>query len=154
MEIEIINRINDKIREVENFLLELNKIKPETLEEYKLNVEKKSACERFCEKIIEGSVDLTYLIVKSEIKKDKKFKIPEDDVQAFDILQKKNIITQTLSKKLQDAKGMRNFLAHQYGKVNDEIVFTAISEDLEDDISELLKSISVYLNKTGKENGS
>ena len=49
----------------------------------------------------------------------------------------KTLPLQLLAKKLRDAKGMRNILAHQYGKVEDKIVFNATKE-IEADVNEFI----------------
>jgi len=51
------------------------------------------------------------------------------------------IISERLGEKLKDAKRMRNILAHEYGAVDDEVVFQAISEELSDDVTEFLIKI-------------
>ena len=68
--------------------------------------------------------------------KEKGLEIPEEDKGAFDILSKDKIISIELSKKLKDAKGMRNILAHEYGKVDDSVVFESITEELISDVKE------------------
>ena len=118
-------RIKDKINETNGFLEELNSIAPSNLEEYKSSIEKKAACERYVEKIVEAVTDLAFLIIK-----DKKLKIPEDDIDAFNILLENEIIDNDLSAKLKNAKGMKNIISHQYGKIDNEIVFEAITEEL------------------------
>jgi len=132
-------RINDKIVEIEEFLDFLSKRIPKTLEEYKKDLEKKAFCERYAEKIIEAVVDLAFLIAKYI-----NLEIPaqSSDYDIFDILAEKGIITKELANKLKEAKGMRNIIAHEYGKINDEIVYEAISEQLIEDIGEFIKSTS------------
>lgn len=122
-------RIQDKINEINQFLEELNIILPSSLEEYKSSLEKKAACERYVEKIVEAATDLAFLIIK-----DKKLRIPEDDTDAFNILSENNIIDNELAAKLKNAKGMKNIISHQYGKIDDEIVFEAIKEELGKDV--------------------
>jgi len=41
---------------------------------------------------------------------------------------KNKIISAELAQKLKDAKGMRNIISHQYGTINDEIIFEAITK--------------------------
>ncbi len=130
------SRINDKINEINKFLDEFKKIIPNNLKEYESNIEKKAACERYFEKIVEAATDLAFLIIK-----DKKFKIPEDDTDAFNILLKNNIIDIGLAEKLKKAKGMKNIISHQYGNVDDEIVFESITKELERDAKEFIKNI-------------
>ena len=126
-------RIEDKINEINEFLDELKEIAPSSLDEYKSNIEKKAACERYVEKIVEAVTDLAFLIIKN-----RKFRIPEDDIDAFNILLENKIIDDNLSTKLKNAKGMKNIIAHQYGKIDDEIVFDALTEQLEKDVREFV----------------
>ena len=36
---------------------------------------------------------------------------------------------------------MRNIIAHEYGKIDDKIVFEAITEELERDVKEFIKKV-------------
>lgn len=128
-------RIDEKVTELKNYLDELSKIKPSSFEQYQENFEKKAACERYAEKIPEAIVDLAILVIRYL-----NLPAPKDDKNTFEILAQNNIISQELSKSLQDAKGMRNIIAHEYGKVDDEIVFDAISSELEDDTNKFLEN--------------
>ena len=129
-------RIDEKVKEVEEFLKELKGIIPASLNEYKKNIEKKAACERYVEKIAEAVTDLAFLAIKL-----KKLKIPEDDADAFNILLDDGMIDEQLSKRLKNAKGMRNIIAHQYGKIDDEVVFEAVKEELSRDVKEFVKCL-------------
>jgi len=40
---------------------------------------------------------------------------------------------------------MRNIIVHEYGKVDDELVFEAISEKLEQDVKEFIKAIKLVI---------
>ncbi len=130
------SRINDKIQEIEKYLSELESILPPTFRNYHTNFEKRAECERYFEKIIEAAVDLAFLVIK-----EKGLKIPESDKGAFEILARGKIISDKLSTKLKAAKGMRNIIAHEYGKVDDEIVFRSITDELLQDIKELIEHI-------------
>ena len=129
-------RIYEKIKEVHIFLEELEEIIPSTFDEYYNDLKSKAACERYFEKIIEAVVDLSFMIIK-----DKGLRIPEDEKQSFDILEKSGLISKVLSDRLQKAKGMRNILVHEYGSIDDSIVFEAIHEKLRRDIEEFLESM-------------
>ncbi len=129
-------RIKDKIEEIESYLAELDEIAPKIFEEYISDLKTKAACERYSEKIIEAVVDLAFLVIK-----DKGFKLPEEDKEAFDILAEEKLISKALAEKLKDAKGMRNIIAHKYGKIDDKIVFEAITEELERDVKEFIGEI-------------
>ncbi len=129
-------RITDKINELNGFLEELNSIVPSNLEEYKSSIEKKAACERYVEKIVEAVTDLAFLVIKN-----KKLRIPEDDIDAFNILLEGKIINSDLATRLKNAKGMRNIISHQYGKIDDKIVFDAITEELDKDVKNFIERI-------------
>lgn len=129
-------RINDKISEIEQLLSQLEEIMPANLEEYIHNFEKKFACERCFEVIVEAVVDLAFLLIKLN-----KLKIPQEDTEAFFILAEKNIIKITLAEKFRRAKGMRNVIAHEYGRVDDELVFEALTTELVIDVRDFLEQI-------------
>lgn len=129
-------RIKDKIEQIKLFLDELELINPKDFKEYSNSIEKKAACERYVEKIVEAVTDLAFLTIKKE-----KFRLPESDTDAFNSLKEKNIISEELCSKLKQAKGMRNIIAHEYGTLDDEIIFEAITKELSKDIQEFLKLI-------------
>ena len=131
-------RVNDKIKEIEDYLSELVEIMPKSLQEYTDDLKTKAACERYFEKIIEAVIDLAFLIIK-----DKGFRVPEEDKEAFDILSKEKIIPEELAERLKEAKGMRNIIAHEYGKIDDEIVFHSITIELEKDVQSLISSLEL-----------
>jgi len=138
-ESSIKNRIDEKIEEITQFLEELYTLIPAEidLESYKKDLRTKAICERYVEKIIEAIEDLAFLIINI-----KKLNYPEIDKEVFDILSKNQIISENLSQKFRDFKGMRNIIAHQYGKIDDEIVYTSIYEkEIEDDINEFIHNI-------------
>jgi uncharacterized protein YutE (UPF0331/DUF86 family) len=134
-------RINDKVNEIEIYLEEFISILPKTFEEY-LGIKEKVACERYFEKIIEAVVDLAFLIIK-----EKDLEKPDDDNIAFDILYENNIISKKICENLKDAKGMRNLITHQYGFVDNKIIFHAITEEFESDVKDFIQEINTNLIK-------
>ena len=130
------NRIKDKIKQINGFLEDLRKAVPDSLEKYEQSVLEKPACERFFEKIAEAMTDLAFIVIKIN-----KMNIPDDDIDAFNILTNNGWITNELSVNLKDAKGMRNILCHEYGKIDDKLVYHAITEEIEYDINDFIKSI-------------
>ena len=131
--------IDDKIKEVEKYLSDLEKVVPENIEIYLKNLEKRLACERAFEKIIESVNDLAILAIK-----EKRFQMPSEDIKAFEVLSDKKIISKELADNLKEAKGMRNFLAHQYGNIDDEIVFEAVQKEVFNDVNEFISQIGKY----------
>ena len=132
------DRVKDKIDQIEEYLKELETIVPASLEEYKEDLKTKAACERYAQKIIESLVDLAYLVVKS-----KNLRAPEDEEAVFFLLAKESVISEELAKKLKEAKGMRNILVHEYGEVDDAIVFHSISEELVKDSNAFIEAVKI-----------
>lgn len=129
-------RIDDKIHEIEESLSELDSFVPHSFEDYEKDHKTKAACERYFEKIIESAVDLAFIIIKEN-----RFKTPEEDKGAFDVLAEEEIISIELSEKLKNAKGMRNIITHQYGVVDDELVFHSITYELKRDVKEFVEEV-------------
>jgi len=129
-------RIEDKIEEIELYLNELADIVPDSFQAYSSNFKDRAACERYFEKIILAVTDLAFLIIK-----EKNFKTPEEDKESFDILNKEKVISEDLANKLKEARGMRNIISHQYGNVDDEVVFESLTSELEKDVLQFLENI-------------
>ncbi len=133
-------RISDKINEINQYLQELTQILPSNFEAYNNSLRDKAACERYFEKIIEATVDLGFMVIKS-----KQFEVPDTDKGVFLILKDHGLISAKIQKKLNEAKGMRNILAHEYGKVNDKLIYQAVCKELIPDITLFLKEINEAL---------
>ena len=85
-------KISDKITQINTFLAELDSIAPTDFKEYSSNLEKKAACERYIEKIVEATTDLAFLIIKL-----KRLRMPQDDTDALNVLLENKIIPQELA---------------------------------------------------------
>jgi uncharacterized protein YutE (UPF0331/DUF86 family) len=136
MEERIISRIDDKIDEIEEALKDLGELAVNDLESYKKDKKTKIASQRYLEIIAEGIISLVFLVIRY-----KKLISPETEEHAFFILAKNKIISERLATKLKDLKDMRNKLAHQYEKVDDAIVYSAITEEIPKDTEEFLGTI-------------
>jgi uncharacterized protein YutE (UPF0331/DUF86 family) len=131
------DRFNEKLIELEDFLQELEDSLPEDFEQYKTDYKLRAIGERYFEKIIKAVIDLSFMIIKI-----KKFKQPEQEREVFDILVENKVISLVLSKKLQNAKGMRNIIAHEYGRIDNELVFHSLAEELIPDVKEFINSVN------------
>ena len=135
-------RTEKKIEEIESYINDLLSFKPETLEEYEANSMRRAACERCCEKIAEAVVDLAIFMIRYL-----EIDFTDEDNKAFGILFKNRIINEELYARLDDLKGMRDRIAHQYDKVDNSVVYHAISEEIERDTTEFLNSVNSFLEK-------
>lgn len=135
-ELSIEDRLDLKIKDLKEYLSFLINNFPDKLEDYEKDEAAKAICERYFEKIVEAMIDSGFFIVKL-----KKARIPLPDESVFDVLAESKIINDELAKRLNDAKSMRNFIAHQYGGIDDEKVFIAIKEELLKDTEEFIKCV-------------
>ncbi|MEK6893553.1 MAG: DUF86 domain-containing protein [Nanoarchaeota archaeon] len=135
-------RAEKKIVEIESYLNNLISFKPETLREYETNLQKKWACERACERISEGLVDLAIFLIRI-----KDINYNEEDEKAFSVLLKNKIIDEMLCEKLRNLKGMRDHIAHRYGEINDPMVFDAINNEIEEDANNFLNIAKTALEE-------
>lgn len=131
------NRRGDKVEEIEKYLKQLESSLPSSLEEYKSNFKIRAICERYFEKIVEAVFDLIFMIIK-----EKELRSPDSVKDSLRILSENKIISKELSEKLDDAKGMRNWIAHKYGEINDKLVFHAVTEELINDVKKFLEEIN------------
>lgn len=122
--------LQDKREQIKIYLKELHSIIPKNIHSYDLKT--KAACERYVEKIVEASVDYGRLLLKEY-----GISLPDEDYSVFSLLAEKKIISSNLADKLKRAKGMRNRLAHQYGDIDDEIIFDAL-QYMREDIAEFI----------------
>ena len=130
------NRKEDKIEEIEIFIQHLESVLPLDFESYKSDFRIKAICERYFEKIVEAVIDLAFIYIK-----EKELRMPENEEQTFDILKNTGIISEELCFNLKDAKSMRNFIIHRYGKINDNLVFHAVTEQLIPDVTKFLEAL-------------
>ena len=63
--------------------------------------------------------------------------------QSLVFCKKKEIIDKELAIKLKEAKGMRNILAHEYGEVDNSVVYSAVKDELHVDIEKFIISIKI-----------
>jgi uncharacterized protein YutE (UPF0331/DUF86 family) len=119
-------RLLAKIDVLEGYLKELVEILPASFEEYK-KVEKRRACERLLQISIECVIDICGLMVIGL-----RLGLPAEEDDLFDKLEQAGIITSSRKESLKEMKGFRNILVHEYGQVNDMIVYEILQNNLND----------------------
>lgn len=119
-------RILAKLDEIGQYLGELEKIVPESLEEYRASIEKRRAVERLLQILIEAVMDACALLVK-----DLKLGLPSAEEEFLEKLEGKVLKPATVEN-LKRMKGFRNLLVHGYAKIDDEKVFEILSDSLGD----------------------
>lgn len=135
-------RAEEKLHEIEALCGEFVGFAPSSLEAYLNDKVLKAACERYVERIVEGMTDLAFMVIRSG-----RFRVPEDDRDAFSVLAEEGVISDELCQRLRQAKGMRNILAHQYARVDDSIVFRAITTELLADTGRFVQAVRARIDK-------
>lgn len=125
--------VDEKKKEVEQYLCELEQVMTDDFKEYSEDLEKRLACERALEKIIESIADLAKLVIN-----EKGISVPLERKKTFFLLAEEGLISAKLAERLSNAYGMRSFLIHQYGVINDEIIFDAIQNKIFKDVRDFL----------------
>lgn len=119
-------RILAKLDELSGYLGELREIVPASIVEYRM-VEKKRACERLLQIAVECVIDVANLLVSGL-----RLGLPAEENDIFEKLEHNGVISADLVAVLKRMKGCRNILVHEYARVNDEIIFEAVSARLGD----------------------
>ena len=88
---------------------------------------KKRDCERLLQVSIEAVIDLCALLVSGL-----RLGLPGEEDDIFEKLCGRSGISRAMADTLKRMKGLRNLLVHEYGRVNDQIVFDAVGQRLGD----------------------
>jgi uncharacterized protein YutE (UPF0331/DUF86 family) len=119
-------RLLAQIDVLDRYLKELHEILPASIEEYK-KIEKRRACERLLQVSIECVIDICGLIVIGL-----RLGLPAEEDDLFEKLEQAGIITSSRKESLKQMKGFRNILVHEYGHVDDMIVYEILQNNLND----------------------
>lgn len=133
-------RVLAKLAEMDSYLDELEEMLPAE-EEYLQNLPVRRACEKTIELAIEAAIDVLAIIVAEE-----KLGFPAEEESLVEVLQKKGLLSEKLSKKIKQMKGFRNIIVHKYGEVDNEQAYEFLSVHLED-FNEFEREIKKYLQK-------
>jgi len=134
-----------KLEEIEENLELISNHLPTDLEEFlNLGLIKDGIYKR-----LEYSIELV-LDILAIINADLKLGIPDGETSVIDNIEKNKILDKEITEKIRKMKSFRNILVHRYGKINDELVFELLKEDLEDFFI-ICDSIVEFLRKKEKE---
>jgi len=115
-----------RIDELDGYLRELHEIMPASFEDYK-KIEKRRACERLLQISIECVIDICALIVSGL-----RLGLPSEEDDLFEKLEQAEIISSSTKGTLKKMKGFRNILVHEYGRIDDELVYEVLKNKLDD----------------------
>ncbi len=140
-------RILAKLDEIDGYLRELRAVVPATIGDYQ-HIEKRRACERLLQIAVEGVIDVCNLCVAGL-----RLGLPAEEDDLFEKLAHAGAISAPMKETLKRMKGCRNILVHEYGRVEDEIIFETVSTRL-GDFEEFKREILDALRSTPSAKGS
>jgi uncharacterized protein YutE (UPF0331/DUF86 family) len=135
-------RILGKVAELDSYLSELRQILPKSFDEYVRSIEKRRACERLLQIAVEAAIDICAMLVQGL-----RLGLPAEEDDVFEKLAQHGVLSQKMVETLRRMKGFRNILVHEYGRVDDRIVFdVAVNrlgdfEDFKREVIEVLKKL-------------
>ncbi len=131
--------IENKISAVKKYLKILERYKRYSKKEIEKNLDIKGAVERYLYLAIQSTIDLSEAVIAF-----KNFRKPATMGEAFYILNEEGIIESELTEKMVKMTGFRNVIAHDYEKIDYDIVYHVLHQKLKD-IELFLKKISGFL---------
>jgi uncharacterized protein YutE (UPF0331/DUF86 family) len=115
-----------KLDELDGYLDELRTITPRNLEEY-ARIETKRSCERLLQLAVEATIDACAMLVSGL-----RLGLPGEENDLFEKLVRRGVLSGGMTETLRRMKGMRNLLVHEYGRIDDELVFETVRDRLVD----------------------
>ncbi|MBI3824419.1 MAG: DUF86 domain-containing protein [Candidatus Rokubacteria bacterium] len=120
------DRVLAKLDELHGYLGELRSVVPGRYEDYQQTAARR-ACERLLHIAVEAVLDVCALLVTGL-----RLGLPGEEDDLFEKLRRGHAISEPLADTLRRMKGLRNLLVHEYGRVNDRMVFDVVSQRLGD----------------------
>lgn len=120
------DRVLANLDELDGYLRELRAVAPERFEDYQ-RTEKRRSCERLIQVSVEAVIDICALLVAGL-----RLGLPGEEDDLFERLCRHGAISGPMADTLRRMKGLRNLLVHEYGRINDEIVFETVRGRLGD----------------------
>ncbi len=111
-------RILCKLDELDGYLGELRQVVPGSYAKYRDSVEKRRATERLLPIAVESVLDVCGLFVSGL-----RLGLPAEEDDLFEKMETAGLISSTMGGTLRSMKGFRNLLVHEYGAVDDAVVY-------------------------------
>ncbi|MFH0805655.1 MAG: DUF86 domain-containing protein [Patescibacteria group bacterium] len=128
--------IENKISLVKKYIKILGDYKKYSKDEIQNDQTIKGAVERYLYLMSQATIDLAEAIISY-----KKFRKPISMSESFSILNEEKIISIELTNKMTKMVGFRNVVAHDYDKIDYDIVYDVLQSKLKD-IEELLEILA------------
>ncbi|MBU2545011.1 DUF86 domain-containing protein [Patescibacteria group bacterium] len=127
--------IEDRISSVKKYLTTLGNFKKYSRKELEKDIFIKGSVERYLYLVIQETISLAEGVISL-----KDLRKPSDYGENFEILNENDIISLELSQELIKMVGFRNIIAHDYKKLDFDIVYKVLQNKLKD-IEKFIKII-------------
>lgn len=132
--------VENKISSVKKYLKILQNFKKYSREEIENDLNIRGAVERYLYLATQAAIDTAEAFISL-----KDFRKPTTMKEGFEILEEEKIISIELREKMVKLAGFRNFIAHDYEKINYDIVYDVLKNRLAD-IEEFISVIKNIKN--------
>jgi uncharacterized protein YutE (UPF0331/DUF86 family) len=120
------DRVLARIDQLDGYLEELRSVVPARFEEYRA-IEKRRACERLLQLCVEVVTDVSALLASGL-----RLGLPGDEEDLLAMLVDRGVLSTETAQRVRRMRGMRNILVHEYGRIDDALVYAAARDHLED----------------------
>lgn len=127
--------IENKISAVKKYQGIVDSYKRYSQQEIEANLDLRGAVERYLYLMVQATIDLADALVAY-----KQFRKPTSMSESFDILNEEGIIPKELTEKMVKMTGFRNIIAHDYEKINYDIVYDVLHNGVKD-IKDFIKIV-------------
>jgi len=130
-----ISTIENKTTSIKKYLKTLDRYKNYSQEEIVKNIDLRGAVERYLYLVCQATIDLAEAVISY-----RGFRKPTSLNESFYILQEENILDEKLTNNLIKMVGFRNVVAHDYEKIDYNIMYDVLQNRLKD-IEEFIKIV-------------
>lgn len=124
IDVDVVRR---KLRKLDQYLRELEEVRPGSFEAYMRSVPVRRSVERLIQLLVEVANDVnTHVVVGLG------HPPPEDYYDGFIRLGELGVISRELATRIAPSAGERNILVHEYEAIDDRIVYESIPRALDD----------------------
>ena len=134
-----VEQATEKLNSLNRCLRRLHEKRPSSLEELRDDIDRQDIIAINLERAVQLCVDIASILLA-----DSEGPPPQTMGESFRRLAESNIISQDGAKKLIKAVGFRNLSVHAYAKIDWEIVYELLDNDIED-LRSFGRAITVYL---------
>ncbi len=133
--------VENKITSVKKYLGILQNFKKYSRKQIEDDLNIRGAVERYLYLAVQAAIDTAEAFISL-----RDFRKPTTIKEGFEILEEEKIISVELCEKMVKLAGFRNFIVHDYEKINYDIVYDVLQnklQDIEDFILEIKKSLNI-----------